>query len=487
MSLLSRLTAAVVGTFTATQARGDTAVTSNDSRFDSLINALSGLGGEGDKGQAGRWEHSQPLTEHELDAMYRDNWIARRIVEELPYDCTRLGWQCEVVQEDGDADTPTDPFRELFSEWGVATRLRRAMEKARLKGGAAVVLGFDDGQEMDEPLRESDVTGLSWSRVADAYELSVIEWETDPKQPNYAEPRLYQYSPSDGAGTKALRVHRSRLLVFQGPERPKWNQAELPGWGDSVLQQARHTIERFEGAEQGIGHLLHEYETGVLTVAGLQNNQVHGGSSASEKMLGRMGLLNKMKSVTRMLVLGEGETFSRSTSSMTGISDARDRLAGSVAGAAHMPVTRLFGQAPSGLSTDDKSGTRLWDDYVEAHQRQHLEPAILRLCEIVIAAGLVDAPESASVEVHWTPLRTPTDKERAETRKLDAEADQIHFGLEVLDPDEIRAHAYASGGYTSRRGVLSRQERERLAAENADLAEARGGGQTAAAAPPGNA
>ena len=41
-----------------------------------------------------------------------------------------------------------------------------------------------------------------------------------------------------------------------------------------------------------------------------------------------------------------------------------------VAAAADMPVTELFGMSPSGLSTDDQSGTRRFYDKITAEERQ---------------------------------------------------------------------------------------------------------------------
>lgn len=466
MSLLSRLTAAVAGALpqTRTDAQPASPVAAGPvSRLDGLINLLSGIGTTQDKGRAGRWMLSRRLTEYELDTMLVDSWLARRIVEELPYDCTRLGWDCDIAG-DGEAG---DPFRQAFDDLGIAQLMQEAMAAARHKGGAGIVLGLEDGLETWEPLDLSRLRNIQWMRVADAYELTTSAWQTDPTLPGYALPREYQYTPADGVG-QSLRVHASRVITFQGAARAKRFRQELPGWGESVLQQAHIAIERFEAAEGGIGHLLAEYEVGVLTVAGLQNAQTMGGSGSGGKLNERVSLLNMHKAITRLLVLGDGEKYERSTAAMSGIADARDRLAATVAGAAHMPMTRLFGQAPSGLSTDDKSGVGNWDDYVAAHQRQHLQPAILRMCELVAAAGMVDVPEDASVGVTFRPLRTPSEDEQASTRLKQAQADKLHWEMGVLDEMELREFSYARG-YSNRRGLLDAAARRQLANETADI------------------
>jgi hypothetical protein len=206
----------------------------------------------------------------------------------------------------------------------------------------------------------------------------------------------------------------------------------------------------------------------VLKVTGLQQAQSMGGSGASTKLMERMQVMNLMKSFSRLFVLGDGETLERSTATLSGIADARDRLAATVAGAAHMPMTRLFGQAPGGLSTDDKSGVSNWDDYVAAHQRQHLEPAVLRMCELMVAAKMVTVPEDAAVRVKFRPLRTPSEKEEADTRYVHAQADKLHWEMQVLDETELREYAYRHG-YSNRRGLLDAARRRQLAAEGADI------------------
>lgn len=468
MSLLTRLSTAVAGALVP-QPRTDAAV-EPQSRFDSLVNFLSGIGTGADKGRAAQWRNTPRLDEVQLEVMLRDCWQARRIVEELPYDCTRLGWECDI-EGDGQEGDPFDP---LFDELDFANVLNEALCAARLKGGAGIVLGLEDGQAPEQPVDMGQLKGVQWMRVADAYELAVLRWQNDPTLPGYALPDLYQYSPADGVG-QSLRVHASRVIPFQGASRPKRFRADLPGWGDSVLQQAHDAIARFESAEAGIGHLLAEYEIGVLTVTGMQQAQSMGGAGAAGKIVERMGLMNMTKSITRMLVLGDGERYERSTASLSGIADARDRLASSVAGAARMPMTRLFGQAPGGLSTDDKSGITNWDDYVAAYQRRHMEPAILRMCELLMAAGVVDAPEGATVRVSFRPLRTPTDAEAADTRMKHAQADKIHWEIGVLDETELREYGY-SRGYSSRRGTLDAAARRRVAGETADIGAGGGTG-----------
>ncbi len=61
---------------------------------DRLANLVSGLGGPRDKSTGNLHVHV-PRARAELDAAYRDNWLARKVVDIVPFDMLRewRAWQ----------------------------------------------------------------------------------------------------------------------------------------------------------------------------------------------------------------------------------------------------------------------------------------------------------------------------------------------------------------------------------------------------------
>jgi hypothetical protein len=143
-----------------------------------------------------------------------------------------------------------------------------------------------------------------------------------------------------------------------------------------------------------------------------------------------------------------------------------------------MPATRLFGDAPGGLSTDNESGRSNWNARVEAAQTHIYEPAILRLAQLMRIAGEVSLPQDATVAVKWRPLSDTDPKVEAETEKLQAEADQIYWTMQALDEMEIRQSRF--GGTTGSIRLMDQQQRAQAAAETGDI-----GGTAPAPAPRG--
>jgi hypothetical protein len=63
------------------------------SRQDSLLNELTGLGGAFDKGASSRpYTGKQRLNEEELVVLYLNNGISQKIVNLIPEEATRKGW-----------------------------------------------------------------------------------------------------------------------------------------------------------------------------------------------------------------------------------------------------------------------------------------------------------------------------------------------------------------------------------------------------------
>jgi len=100
-------------------------------------------------------------------------------------------------------------------------------------------------------------------------------------------------------------------------------------------------------------------------------------------------------------------------------------------------LSRLVGQPPAGLSTDDAAGQRTYQDFIARRQRTHLTPILRALYDVALGP----APR----DIYWPPLDTPTDREAAETEKLRAEAASIRTGgAPVTTPEEERTRLTGS-------------------------------------------
>jgi len=113
-----------------------------------------------------------------------------------------------------------------------------------------------------------------------------------------------------------------------------------------------------------------------------------------------------------------------------------------VAAAADMPITELFGMSPSGLSTDDQSGTRRFYDKITAEERQGEQGRALdRVLEVITNQQLVPSLNGSEVLYSWPSLYSPTAKEEAELTKLRADTAVQLIAAGVLTAEEVRTIA----------------------------------------------
>ena len=107
-----------------------------DAVRDGLKNLVTGMGTSRDKSSATQFVE-RILSDPELHAMYRDDWIAKKIVNIPAEDMVRKGrqWKAE--------DDQITALENAEKALKVTAQLRKGQQWARLYGGAALIL--DDG------------------------------------------------------------------------------------------------------------------------------------------------------------------------------------------------------------------------------------------------------------------------------------------------------------------------------------------------------
>ena len=116
--------------------------------FDRLANFVTGLGTAKDKGAGAR--HIHVLRDRvELDAAYRDNWIAKKAIDIVPFDMLRewRSWQADEKQ--------VGAIEAAETALGLQTKLLAAMIRGRLYGGGAILVGTRRGLPTEELVIES--------------------------------------------------------------------------------------------------------------------------------------------------------------------------------------------------------------------------------------------------------------------------------------------------------------------------------------------
>lgn len=391
--------------------------------LDTLTNVLAGLFTARDKLAHDRF--LQVMQDRgQLDAAYRGDWIARKVIDVPPFDMTRewRRWHADPAQ--------IAAIEAEEARLGVQRKVARALRLARLYGGAALVLGAGDGDPA-QPLPPLGRGGLRYLHVMHRWEIAPGEIDRDVLSPGFGEPGWYQVSSTGGTGAGGVRLHPSRVVRLLGAEVPDGTAAD--GWGDSVLQAVMDAIRQAGLATQGVATLIHEAKLDVIRIPQLTQHLAQ--PDYASKLVDRFTLANTMKGLVNALVIDKEEEWERKQLSFAQLPEIMQQYLQIAAGAADIPATRLLGQAPAGLNATGEGDIRNYYDRIAAEQRVTLGPALQRLDEALILSALGSRPPEIRCE--WAPLWQLGAGEAATIAKTKADTSAAYAAAGLIPPEVL--------------------------------------------------
>lgn len=393
---------------------------------DKLVNLVANLGTERDKSSSSTYAPVL-LTDEQLINAYRGAWLPRKIVDIPALDATRRwrGWQADKPQ--------IEKIEAEEMRLGLRAKVRQAMTRARLFGGAAIFIGTGE-RNTATPLRSEVVSsgGIKYLAVMNRRQLSPTEIEQDPQQELFGKPKAYRLAGSQ------LDIHPSRLVIFSGAEHPDPEVASGNefGWGDSVLQALFESIKQSDATMANVASMVFEAKVDVIKIPDFMERVQDPEFRA--QVLERTQLAATAKGINGTLLLDKEEEYETKSANFSTLPDIIDRFLQAVSGAADIPATRLLGQSPSGLNSTGEADLRNYYDRIQAAQELDMSPALRLLDDCLIRSALGSRP--AQIHYVWNPLWQPTANERSEINKRTAETIKI-LGETKLWPEEALSKA----------------------------------------------
>jgi phage-related protein (TIGR01555 family) len=418
-------------------------------RVDGWANVITGvgatLGGGGSRRGAYSFQGSERLGEGLLEELYLSDSYAARIAEAVPKHALRRSFKVKV----GDTELET-AINTAVTKLHVVPRLREAWTWARVFGGGAVLLGCDDGRDASEPLDTVALRKVLFLSSVTSRELWPETWEYDPLSPRFGEPVIYRLSRvGGGGGMDVSRVHYSRLVRFEGLPTTRQRRITLKGWGESYLQRAVDLLSEWNGAHAAVNDLVQQSSIGVFKMTDLMSLVASDPEGLLKK---RMEAFDMGVSVAKSVLIDKDETYERTeVGALTGLPDLLDRYSLRLAGAMEMPVSILLGREPAGLNATGEADTRAWYDSIDAERETILKPAAERIVKLLLVSqqGPTSAQEPKGWSIEFPPLWQPTEKERAELRKIVADTDAVYLQNGVTTPDETARSRFRPEGWSA--------------------------------------
>lgn len=396
---------------------------------DGLRNVVTNIGTARDKSTHSEYVYSDLAAEQARNA-YRGSWIPRKIVNIPAQDATRR-WR--AWDADKAAITKLEAEERRLS---LRLKVKSAMRTARLFGGGAIFIGTDQSPEDALDVNALGAGGLRYLTVLDRRDLVPDLIVLDIASEFFGLPEYYDIATSS-AGSN-MKVHASRLAIFQGAELPDTGAARQHPWGDSVLQAPWKALKDTDATMANLAQLVFEAKVDTIGIPGM-TQKLASDPRAEQQIIDRISLLQSGKSIANAIVHDTEEVIDQKTIQFGKMPEIMDRFFQIVAGAADIPATRFFGQAPAGMNSTGESDMRNYYDHVQEMQESSVQPSLANLDEALIVSALGNRPPA--IHYNWRSLWQTTEKERAEIGKTIVETGK---GLVGILPPEVVADATAN-------------------------------------------
>lgn len=384
----------------------------------------------------------------QLEYAYRSSWLAGAAVDTVAEDMTREGIELK-------GDIEPDQMEELERQASVLRlwdALCENVKWSRLYGGSLAVM-LIDGQDVSTPLKTDTVTKGQFKGL-----LVLDRWMVQPTLentikelgPEMGKPVFYDVL-ADSAGLQSMRIHHSRCIRLDGVDLPYWQRIAENGWGQSVLERLWDRLIPFDSATEGAAQLVYKAHLRTYKVKGLREIIATGGK-AFEGLVKQIDLVRQYQSNEGITLMDGEDEFEAHAYTFSGLTDVLLQFAQQLSGALSIPLIRLFGQAPAGLSGNHEGEIRNYYDGVKEQQEKKLRTGV-RVVYDVLYRSTFGKPPPENFDIDFRPLWQMSDEQKANVAVQTTSAVTAAHDSGVIDRatalKELRQSGQKTGVFTN--------------------------------------
>jgi phage-related protein (TIGR01555 family) len=428
-------------------------------KMDALVGKSSGFGMPGMDKTLDHVFQREIVSDIEARELWLGNDIAKRVIELVPSEMYREGFEIKAEKKD-----VADEIMTYLGSINAVPRLRQAKMYERAYGGAALYPVLNDAEsDLSKPLNEGRVVELKNLLVFEPRELTAQSYYSELEDPKFGYPEVYQLQPvvPGGMGGKTIMIHESRLIIWRGLQVSRDITGNLrAGWGENVLTLLKSALRGFDLTWQAISVLICDFAQAVIKMKNLANLLAQG---KIDEVRARAKMTEYTRSVVRAVMIDTEEEYGRETTNVAGLPELADRISSRLAAAANMPLTLMMGQSPKGLGNEGDSDLEWFYNQVGGMQVEDTEK-VERLCELAMMAK--DGPTGGQIledySIEWRPLFQPTDESTANARFLQSQTDEKYVTMGALSADDVANSRFGGEKYSYETTVdwVARQKRQ---------------------------
>lgn len=396
---------------------------------DGLVNIMSGVGTSRDKSTWSRYCDQPILTVWELETLWKDSALARKVVSKIPQDALRAGFSVKRVRTEAaegddsrDDDAEAQALAKRCNELGVTKALFEAACWGRLFGGGAIVMAVEGAGAPDQELDPEAITKINYLRVCDRQDFTPSFWG-----PDGSTQRWWWQRRSKGGGPVGIPLidlHTSRCLWFGGALTTDRARERNQYWDLSILQALFNTLVSYDGYWASLDAQVGDASQAVFHLQGFINALASNSGETAEVLAKRLRLMDQNRSNARALVLDAGDKDGNGREDFEVIERASlanmDKLSAMYlnrfAADAGYPVSVLFEQSAAGTNATGENDLNQHYNNVDQFRNEKLrEPATFLVQAVARELGFSNPEE---FEICWPALYIPKPLDVASAEKM---------------------------------------------------------------------
>ena len=151
-----------------------------------------------------------------------------------------------------------------------------------------------------------------------------------------------------------------------------------------------------------------------------------------------------LRSNQGLQLINKGDQVHTEQYTFAGIADVYDRIMMDVAGAARIPVTKLFGRSPAGMNATGEADTTNYYDYIDGERESKLRPVLEKLLPILCLSAWGNIPDD--VEIEFPPMETPDEEKNATIDEKKAGMIIASYNANLIDKETALKMLHEVGG-----------------------------------------
>lgn len=389
--------------------------------------------------------YPESISPHEFRAMYDREGIARRVVNLMPHEC----WVDDPMifeTEDQEETEFEQALAELDDRTHLLHYLARVDELSGIGHFGILLLGFDDGAPLDQPVAPVDArTGelrpgkakrqLVFIRAFDESLVQVAGVESHPASPRYGQPTLYSVTLMDSAlkpaagatiPTTSVSVHWTRVIHVAD------NRMSSETFGVPRMQSVWNRLVDLRRLYGGSAEM---FWRGAFPGYSFETNpDLVDAELDSDAM--REEFFRYSSGLQRYLALQGVSAKSLSPQVADPTAHVRTQIE-AISIALEAPMRIFMGSERGELASSQDA--RAWNKRVMRRRDRYLSPMVIRpTIDRLIAVGALPEPPGGKFIVKWQDLNTPTEQEQAELalKRTESLARYIEGQVESLVPPQ---------------------------------------------------